>query len=112
MRSKNDDCKNKAKASRKKAGGDSSIVFVVCVCADSLTYRQILHAVGIEFSAEFSILITLRSRAMLDLRLHTAVYQRSNSSTRCSCCCATSLRTNDNEREQEKERERERARET
>ena len=32
VRSKNDDCKNKAKASREKVGGFSKHRFVVCVC--------------------------------------------------------------------------------
>ena len=97
--------KIRPKQAGKKQVGIRAHRFVVCLFADSLTYQQILHAVGIEFSAEFSILITLRSRAMLGLSLHTAVYQRSNSRTRCSSCCATSLRTNNNEREQERERE-------
>ena len=68
---------------------------IVLFCADSLTYRQFLHTGGIEFSAEFSILITSGSRSMLGLRLHTEVW------------------TDDNEREQEKEsvRVRERDRE-
>ena len=63
-------------------------------CVDSLTYRQFLHTGGIEFSAEFSILITSGSRAMLGLRLHTEVW------------------TDDNEKEQEKESVRVRERES
>ena len=94
------------KAGKTQVGIRAFVLLYVCLFVDSLTYQEILHAVGIEFSAEFSILITLRSRAMLGLSLHTAVYQRSNSRTRCSSCCATSLRTNNNEREQERERER------